>query len=284
MTAVQVPVYMTLTESTTRVAMKNPVLEEADRINPYTKAATLLFNRIRWDLNPHSWVARSRLNRLKNSYTGQKAVILCNGPSLLKSDLSLLNDVYTFGLNKINLLFDSTAFRPSCIVSTNAYVIRQNREFYNATEIPLFLESRALKYGIKPRDNIILFHSTGIDRFARNCSFSIFEGYTVTYVALQMAFHMGFKDVALIGCDHDFRKKGPPNMLVKGDSSDVDHFHNRYFQEGEVWQLPDLDRSELYYKYARNVYEAFDRKIVNATVGGKLEVFERGGLADFLAG
>lgn len=263
--------------------MKNPILEEPEKINPYYRAVSLLVNRIRWDLNPLSWTSRKRLRGLKNRYDGEKAVILCNGPSLLKSDFSLLNDVYTFGLNKINLLFDSTEFRPSCIVSTNRYVIQQNRDFYNSTGIRLFLESCALKNGVKPKDNIAFFHSANIDRFARDCSFSLFEGYTVTFVALQLAFHMGFRDVALIGCDHEFSKKGPANMLVNADSNDRDHFHNRYFPEGEMWQLPDLDRSELYYKYAGNVYEAFNRKIVNATAGGKLEVFDRVDLVDFLA-
>ena len=282
---VSVRVYMTRTDKT-RCSMdvKNPILEEPDRVNPYFRASSLLFNRVKWDLNPQAWIARSRLQELKNRYEGEKAVILCNGPSLLKSDFSLLNDVYTFGLNKINLLFESTTFRPSCVVSTNRYVIRQNRDFYNSTDIRLFLESSALKNGVKPRENIIFFHSTNIDRFARDCSLSLFEGYTVTFVALQLAFHMGFRDVALIGCDHEFRKKGPANMLVKAENNDPDHFDDRYFPEGEVWQLPDLDRSELYYRYAGNVYEAFNRKIVNATAGGKLEVFDRVDLVDFLAG
>lgn len=281
--AVSVRVYMTRIEKTGCIDVKNPILEEPERINPYYRAASLLVDRMKWDLNPHSWVSRGRMNDLKNSHVGEKAVILCNGPSLLKCDFSLLNNVYTFGLNKINLLFDSTEFRPSCIVSTNRYVIRQNRDFYNSTGIRLFLESCALKNGVKPGENIIFFHAANIDRFARDCSFSLYEGYTVTFVALQLAFHMGFREVALVGCDHEFSTKGPANMLVNAGSNDPDHFHGDYFPRGEVWQLPDLDRSELYYKYAGNVYEAFNRKIVNATAGGRLEVFDRVGLSDFLA-
>jgi hypothetical protein len=263
--------------------LRNPILEESDTINPYYRGSSLLVNRIKWDLNPQSWIARNRLNKLKNRNDGLKAVILCNGPSLLKSDLSLLNKIYTFGLNKINLLFDSSAFRPSCIVSANKYVINQNRDFYNSTDIQLFLDSYALKIGVKARKNVIFFHSVNIDRFARDCSLSVFQGYTVTFVALQLAFHMGFKEVALIGCDHEFKKKGPANMVVNANENDVDHFHKQYFSQGQEWQLPDMERSELYYNYANNVYCTFNKKIINATVGGKLEIFERVDLAEFIA-
>ncbi|WP_277882134.1 hypothetical protein [Oculatella sp. FACHB-28] len=44
--------------------------------------------------------------------------------------MSLLKGTYTFGLNKINLLFEYSEFRPSCIVSVNSFVVEQNAEFY----------------------------------------------------------------------------------------------------------------------------------------------------------
>ena len=72
----------------------------------------------------------------ENKYSNEKAVIICNGPSLLKVDLALLKNVYTFGLNKINLLFGKSDFRPSAIVAVNKYVIEQNADFYDSTDIP----------------------------------------------------------------------------------------------------------------------------------------------------
>ena len=76
---------------------------------------------------------------MRDRFKGEKAVIVCNGPSLNATDLTSLGSTYTFGLNKINLYFDSNAFRPNCIVAVNANVIEQNADFYNTTEIPLFL-------------------------------------------------------------------------------------------------------------------------------------------------
>lgn len=39
--------------------------------------------------------------------------------------------------------------------------------------------------------------------------------------------------------------------------------------------MPDLDRSEEAYGAAKRAFEADGRKIYDATIGGKLEVFEK---------
>ena len=255
-------------------------LDQLETVNPYLWSAVFAWSRLRWDLNPLSWRSRARIRKWKNRFQGQSAVIVCNGPSLLKSDLSSLGDVFTFGLNKINLLFDRSDFRPSAIVAINRFVLQQNADFYNATQIPLFLASEASK-SVPMRDNVHFVHVTNFS-FARDCSVSVTAGFTVTFAALQLAFHMGFTRVALIGCDHDFAEKGPANAVVTGKGPDRSHFDPRYFAEGTPWQLPDLAASEYYYKMARDAYESHGRMLVNATEGGKLEIFQRMSLADFL--
>ena len=101
-------------------------------------------------------------------------------------------------------------------------------------------------------------------------------------MALQLAFHMGFKQVALVGADHYFNTKGPSNNLVDADEVDNNHFDKTYFSGNMKWQLPDLLNSEVSYSLAKQNYEAFGRKIYNATVGGNLELFERVNLKDFI--
>jgi hypothetical protein len=41
------------------------------------------------------------------------------------------------------------------------------------------------------------------------------------------------------------------------------------------WHDPKLENVLVSYKLSKLVYEHFGRKIVNATVGGKLDVFDR---------
>lgn len=251
-------------------------------LNPYYYSGSMFLSRLAWDMNINAWRSRKILKDWKNRHEGEKAVILCNGPSLLKSDLSLLEGVFTFGLNKINLLFDKSDFRPSCIVSVNPYVIEQNKEFYNASNLPLFLDSVATAH-VKHDSNVAFLHSTSMPNFARDCSMSIYQGYTVTYVALQLAFHMGFKQVALIGADHSFSTKGPANKTVESGETDENHFDPNYFAGGVKWQLPDLVGSERSYLLARETYAAAGREIVNATEGGCLDVFTKKTLQEFIS-
>jgi hypothetical protein len=76
-------------------------------------------------------------------------------------------------------LFDRSAFRPSCIVAVNRLVIEQNRDFYNATSMPLFLDHSATRLGIVNAPHVHFLHSCATRRFARDCGFSIYQGYTV---------------------------------------------------------------------------------------------------------
>lgn len=263
---------------------KNLDKEPRATINPYRSAAGLILFRILWDMHPYSWVSRKRVKRWKNKYSGKKAVILCNGPSLNRVNFDELatSGVFAFGLNKINLLFKRSDFRPSVIVAVNPHVIEQNAEFYNKTAIPLFLDSKGKKW-VRFCDNVHFLHSAGgSGNFAKDCSISINQGNTVTYVAMQLAFHMGFKEIALVGCDHNFATKGPANKTVIAGKEDPNHFDPNYFAGGVKWQLPDITASELHYAVAKDTFERNGRKIINCTEGGKLEVFTRQPLSEFL--
>lgn len=261
----------------------NPLLLEPDSLNPYRLAAGFIKTRLRWDMRPESWRSRRMLRSWKDRFPGKKAVILCNGPSLLKVDFNALHKsgVFCFGLNKINLLFQKTDFRPTCVVAVNPFVIEQNADFYNSTQLPLFLDSCAIKK-VQSRDNTAFLHSNPFPRFSKDCSISVWQGYTVTFVAMQLAYHMGFTEVALVGADHTFSTKGPANKTVVSGQRDDNHFDPNYFAGGMRWQLPDLFQSEVAYTMARDMFSASGRRIVNATAGGELEVFERSTLADFL--
>ncbi|MFC1583467.1 6-hydroxymethylpterin diphosphokinase MptE-like protein [Candidatus Neomarinimicrobiota bacterium] len=258
--------------------------EQRATINPYRHAVKLVFDRLMWDLNWKSWVSRRRLVHLKDQHNGAKAVIICNGPSLNKVDFSVLEsaNIFTFGLNKINLLFDRTSFRPSCICAMDRHPLDQNLVFYNQTLIPLFINSSHHRR-IKFRKNVTFLNFSESQRkFARDCSVSMNQGYTITFAAMQLAFHMGFKMVGLIGCDHNFLTKGPPTSTIAAEETDPDHFHPDYFSNGVEWHLPDMHSMDVHYELARDTYLRYDRRIYNCTAGGKLEVFERRGLSEFL--
>lgn len=262
----------------------DPLRAQRDSLNPYRLGTGFMLRRLKWDLNLQSWRSRGVLRGWKNRHSNAKAVILCNGPSLLKVDFELLqrSGMFCFGLNKINLLFDKTSFRPHCVVSVNHLVLEQNAPFYNQTDLPLFLDSHAAGL-VKGRPNVAFLHSNVFPIFSRDVSISVFQGYTVTFVALQLAFHMGFRHVALVGADHTFATKGAANKTVVSGAKDESHFDPNYFAGGMKWQLPDLFQSEVAYTMARDMFDAFGGSVVNATDGGRLDVFNRVELSQFVS-
>lgn len=261
----------------------SPARAQRGTMNPYRHAAALIADRLAWDLDFRSWRSRARLRAARNRHAGGRAIIVCNGPSLRKVDLDALGPMFCFGLNKINLIFESTRWRPSCIVAMNELVIEQNSRFYNSTDIPVFLNCLGRKH-VRLRSNVVFLHGMDQDKLARDCCISVHPAYSVTGVAMQLAFHLGFSDVALIGCDHNFVTSGPANATVRASGEDLNHFDPRYFSGQVRWQLPDLPGSEYFFHRAREMFEAWGRRLWNCTDGGRLETLPRRTLEDWLKG
>ena len=250
----------------------------------------------------HPWRRESirRLAALKDTHKGQRAFIIGNGPSLKQTDLTKLKNEFTFGMNRIYLMFPELGFTTSCLVSINDLVIEQCAAEMAALEIPKYIAWRSHSHFTNlPTTN---YQQRGLDtgfatnaqpysttanlptflyttytgaRFARDVRGRVWEGATVTNVALQLAFHMGFQHVILIGVDHNFASKGDANKTVVSDGDDPNHFSAAYFGKGFRWQLPDLDTSEIGYRLARDAYQKADREILDATIGGKLTIFPK---------
>ena len=216
-----------------------------------------------------------RLARLKDSHSGQRCFIIGNGPSLKQTDLTRLRGEYTFGMNRIYLMFPELGFPTSYYLSVNSLVIEQCAGDILAQPMPKFISWRSRKL-IHPQDDLIFLHTTYTGpKFSTDARARLWEGATVTYVALQLAYHMGFHQVILIGIDHSFSTKGKPNTAITSQGDDRDHFDARYFGKGYRWQLPDLDTSERAYRMARDAYLQDGRQVLDATVGGKLTVFPK---------
>ena len=80
---------------------------------------------------------------LRGTLAGRPALVVGNGPSLKRTPLDDFRGVHSFGMNKINLLFPKVQWRPSMILCTNNLVVQQNRDFFAATDIPVYLSWKA---------------------------------------------------------------------------------------------------------------------------------------------
>ena len=228
-------------------------------------------------LGSRRWRQSQReLGAYDRRHIGERCFILGNGPSLQKVDLSLLRDEVTFGTNRIYLLFDEIGFATTYYAAVNTLVIEQCAQEILQLAMPKFVTWRARRW-IPDRPGVILVDTdyTGPETFSTDFSGRVFEGGTVTYVALELAYHMGFSEVILVGVDHSYATQGPPNQMVVSAGKDPNHFRPDYFGEGFRWQLPDLEASERAYRLARTAFESDGRRILDATLGGRLEVFPK---------
>lgn len=219
-----------------------------------------------------------------NKYKGQRAIIMGNGPSLKSTDWSLIKNEYTFGLNRINLLFDEMGFIPSFYVCVKDLVIEQFHEELDSIPCQLkvfnFMAARNL-ISVKP-EHVFLRFVPGLS-FCTDIRNGWSGGFTVTYSALQLAYFLGFQKIILIGVDHKFTAPGAPRSVETRDTDDPNHFAPNYFGKGVKWALPDLEGSERAYQLAKAAYEADGRSIVDATNGGLCAVFQRMSLVEALA-
>jgi hypothetical protein len=193
---------------------------------------------------------------------------------LQQTNLALLHNEYTFGMNRIYLLFADIGFTTTYYVSVNPYVVEQCAADISALALPKFLPWSCRHHVTFDRHSMLL-QSSQLPHFSPDPALWIWEGNTVTFVALQLAYHMGFQQVILIGVDHSFSTKGTPHSLVVSEGEDPDHFAGNYFGRGFRWQLPDLEGSEQAYMLARETFAAAGRTVLDATVGGKLQVFPK---------
>jgi hypothetical protein len=227
-------------------------------------------------LSPRWSISRRTLLNLRDQHKGQRCFIIGNGPSLRQTNLALLKDEVTFGLNRIYLLFPILGFKTTYLVSVNDLILEQSFEEMRKLEIPKFITWRARRW-VKSDPRVIFLDTdyTGPEIFGEDSAGRLFEGHTVTFVALQLAFYMGFKEIILVGVDHNFVTRGPANKAIISGGDDPNHFSPDYFGKGYKWQLPDLEGSERSYRLARTAYEQAGRKVLDATVDGKLMVFPK---------
>jgi hypothetical protein len=219
---------------------------------------------------------RSKLQKFKNLHQGKDCFIIGNGPSLNEMNLEPLRRHHTFGLNKIYLMEDrGVDLNLSFLVSVNPLVIEQSASRFESMNCDMFLSYSAAYNQVRPLDHVNYIYSRGGPyTFRGNLNKRICEGHTVTFVAMQIAYFMGFRRVFLVGVDHSFQAEGDPNEKQHMEDEDVNHFDPNYFK-GNDWQLPDLEASELSYRLARFFYHRDGRQIIDATVDGELDIYPK---------
>jgi hypothetical protein len=231
----------------------------------------------KWRFSNQAENNRQKIRSLKDTHYGERCFIVANGPSLARTDLNLIKNEISFGLNRIYLNFNTSSFRPTYYLALNELVLEQFSSDINQLSMPKFINWNQRSHYTNI-DNTYYLKSKMVirDFFQPDITKPVVIGASVTFAALQLAYYMGFHQVILVGLDHKYLEKGSPNQTeIRTTELDQSHFHPQYFPKGIKWQIPDLRRSEFDFELSRIFFEAKGREILDATIDGNCTVFKK---------
>lgn len=180
----------------------------------------------------------------KNKHKGERVFLIGNGPSLAETDLSLLEHENTIAMNRISLIYPKAGkWRPTYYLfsSTNVKDKTWGEEWLSSVQTAIlnpkttsFIASEFQKY-IDPNEkftNVNWFSSLSETRpndrgevspnsFSKDIVKRIDKSGTTMNLALQLAYHMGFSEIILVGADLGWTKDS-------GTRSDPNHFDKNY--------------------------------------------------------
>lgn len=236
--------------------------------------------------------------KYKGIHTGERCFVIGNGPSLTAEDLEKIKNEYSFAANRIYLMYEKTNWRPSYYMCQDRQLMRTVSDYYSSCKETVFLNYPALyDYGIKVDSaNYYLADNRDANRIVKKLGFSekvdqcVIDGGSVTYSAIQMAVYMGFKEIYLLGVDHNFSHTLDKNRrIIEHKDVKEDYFDKRYkdafkqFEEkGKTFAAPDKGLMDLAFEASYEYAKSNGIKICNATRGGKLEVFPRVNFDDLM--
>jgi len=215
------------------------------------------------------------LMKLKNKYAGERCFIIATGPSLNITKISLLKDEIIFGMNTLYNALERFVSIPQYWGVVDSKVFVEHHKNILGLDTNLILAGGAGRYYLKNKTrldplskNKPIILKAGKDmtvwgKMSTDISKGANGGGTVSIdVCLQMAYHMGFNEVYLLGCDCDY----------SGDK----HFDGTKVANEKGLRAKG-DWQDIFYSYevCKKAFEEDGRKIYNATVGGKLDLFER---------
>jgi len=195
-----------------------------------------------------------RLRKFKDTHKGQRCLIIGNGPSLNKIDLTDLKNEITIGCNRI-YLNKKLAPRYYCIEDEVLlkHVFKELENWSPKNTIKFIPQVLALYAKKMQNTYFVNFRYNQYEKkgpiFSENFSKVCYWGSTVTYMMLQLAYYLGCNPIYLIGMDG----------VRPGESK---HFYKKNCipENPPVYKLSDVAL-----KKARKFLESKSVEVYNAT-------------------
>lgn len=211
------------------------------------------------------------VGKFKNVHKDERCFIVGTGPSLKHTDLSVLKNEYTFGVNALCLNFPNMGFVTNYFVISDFKAFDKLHKIVETYDLDFFVccdvpESEKYYRVLTRKDNNYIMDYNN-HSFCNDISKGVGNGNTVILQAIQIAAFMGFKEIYLLGVDCNYN-------LPDKEKYFIDHgIRNKFFKNNGCAMIDDFKKIKQY-------EEQWNIKIYNASIGGKLEVFPRVKLKD----
>jgi hypothetical protein len=222
------------------------------------------------------------MKQIRNTHLGESCFVIGNGPSLTAEDLDTLaeNHIDSFAVNRIYKIFPQTKWRPTYYVNTDWVLIRDVLDTVNTIPakqkfFPIHhLYEQSFRKEIKNRAIFNLRYSPE-SIFNIDCSQRVQGVGTVTISSIQLAAHMGYRNIYLLGIDHNF-----DNIIDENGNTIINEGVKNYFVDDYDTDISDevvhnLGNTTRRYCEVQAYYPKHGVIIHNATRTTKLEAFPR---------
>ncbi len=186
------------------------------------------------------------IEEMKGIHKGKRAFLVGNGPSLSNAPFDLLAGEFTFGMNRIALMFKDTDWRPTYFVGVSSLMVDESLSHYHGdfldgigeAKIAFVWSGLARRSTYNKRTNVVFVEcSQGNDIEAQEATLDFWSDDitervskfgTSMFAALQIAAWMGFDPLYLIGVDgfyQDYKGEKDPNHFTneyRGEHGDTD--------------------------------------------------------------
>lgn len=223
------------------------------------------------------------LKKIHNSQLGKCCFIVGNGPSLTAEDLTTLHEkgIDTFAVNRIYRIFSQTPWRPTYYVSTDPILVRDMLPEVNALPtkhkfIPL---QNKYYHNIKVRNAHYFFRNDLREKdqpegFSLDCTDQVNTCGTVTIACIQLAMHMGYRHIYLLGIDHNYDKVTTESGEIIIDPSVKNYFCEGYDEDVIDEVVHDLGTSTRSYRRVSKFCRNHGVQVINCTRTTKLQEFD----------
>ena len=229
------------------------------------------------------------LKSVKDIHKGERCFIVGNGPSLTPEDLDKLKGETTFSSNRIYSIFPSTSWRPTYYAAFDESVAAAEgvADGINSIDCEMkFVRRQGYYKAFRPIKQPVCYVKTYYSRkyldnpqFSTDASKGIYTIGSVTYAMIQLAVHMGFKEIYLIGMDNRYAFSILRDGTIVENKNVTSHFAADTKQKAHPAATWEMD---VGFEYAKKVSKENGFRIFNATRGGFLEAFERVNLDEIL--